>query len=137
MMYRRTTLLLLSVTLAVVVASAIALHWVNSDEQDPWASLPATIQKHEAGLLQVAELARKGGEYRQAYESVRETWPELLGPVSVDENGNVYFVVSANVWANAGFVCRQGEEPLLGDGFEPQIRAAKHLYGPWWYYRSS
>ena len=55
-------------------------------------------------------------------------------PNTTDSNGNVYFIVDSSVFATMGFLYRNGNAEILGDGSEPRVADERHIVDDWWYY---
>ena len=55
-------------------------------------------------------------------------------PHTIDDNGNVYFIVDWNTFSTTGFVYRNGQSEILGDGSEPTLAQLDRFKGQWWFY---
>ena len=135
---QRFSRILLVAFLAVVAAATVAVRVGCPDPPTPeeWlTTLTEAIRADEKPLLAYVEALRSGAAHG-GIDSLPIA-SRVLG-VTVDDNKNVYFILRDSfVTFNVGFIARNGDAALLGDGQEPEIRFRKRLFNNWWYYKAS
>jgi hypothetical protein len=91
----------------------------------------------EPALLAHARAIRAGEIKTIGERSLLYPVPDLppYGPsiqhVTMDKNGNVFFVTYSDVFMDDGFLFRNGDAKVLGSGMEPHVEVF-HLFGDWW-----
>lgn len=127
--------------LAIVISVLIAGVWVAYFFGQSFLSLGELST--EAGFESIEKYVVKNSTELESAaiaflenggEPVPPTTKLKYSPRGVDENGNVYFVVDWNTFATVGFVFRNGDSAILGEGSEPNVAETRHLVDNWWYY---